>query len=629
MIKRGYTGNQRQACNVIWNAAGRYDYDPPFLAFRTNGVPDFYFNMVIGFVEKYFDSDRVEAFLESYRRDRRADEFDDLLWLGIENCVYEKELASRPILAALRIRRGEEFFRYAQDMSEQQMMLQSMLVWNQQEARWAEVTGRRIPILSGREKRMRDALRFPGSFGTDDLVRAMEDFLGTFFNFDAARVSKSPIDPVRERVFHFLHRGRPVRDLLIVPAGGSVSENGLVTLPHDAERHVNAAAAEKDERYIRGCFGNCIFDEVRMEALRAEVCTGADRNVRLWLSSAARLSFAEESSDRSAEDKMSDSQSGETMGRLWDRLERDASGKVPDRQDRVFAGKLRDRTDRDIAQTLSDRRRQTEKNLEFYKKWQLPAREAIRKLAQETETILSTYMRHLPTAARAGELNTEKAWRLPVLSDPAVFQKPGDETEHHITADLLLDASQSRMNDQEVIAAEAYITAKAFTQAGIPVRVVDFHSLRGYTVLEILKDYGEDPENIFRYFAGGWNRDSAALKCMRALLADKTGDPDHIRLLFVLTDASPNDVLPIPPSGTEKRPREYEGAAGVRETAAAVKALREDGVCTAAVFHGASMHLENVPQIYGDCYTSVRRMRQLSDGIRILVEQMLRNYRRD
>ena len=79
MIKRNYSGNQRQACNVIWNAAGRYDYDPPFMAFRTNGTPDFYFNMIIGFVEKYFDSGRVEAFLESYRQDRRADEFDDLL----------------------------------------------------------------------------------------------------------------------------------------------------------------------------------------------------------------------------------------------------------------------------------------------------------------------------------------------------------------------------------------------------------------------------------------------------------------------------------------------------------------------------------------------------------------------
>ena len=48
MIKRNYSGNQRQACNVIWNAAGRYDYDPPFMAFRTNGTPDFYFNMIIG-----------------------------------------------------------------------------------------------------------------------------------------------------------------------------------------------------------------------------------------------------------------------------------------------------------------------------------------------------------------------------------------------------------------------------------------------------------------------------------------------------------------------------------------------------------------------------------------------------
>ena len=41
MIKRHYSGAQRRALNIIWNAAGRYDFETPFMAFYPNGKPDF------------------------------------------------------------------------------------------------------------------------------------------------------------------------------------------------------------------------------------------------------------------------------------------------------------------------------------------------------------------------------------------------------------------------------------------------------------------------------------------------------------------------------------------------------------------------------------------------------------
>ncbi|MBQ1492101.1 MAG: hypothetical protein IIZ39_09075, partial [Blautia sp.] len=111
MIKKEYSPSARRARNIIWNAAGRYDFDPPFLAFYPNGNPDHYFNMVIGLVEKWLDMPRLMAFFAGYATDRRADEFDELLWLGLENCCYEKEVEERPILTELRRQRAKDFYK--------------------------------------------------------------------------------------------------------------------------------------------------------------------------------------------------------------------------------------------------------------------------------------------------------------------------------------------------------------------------------------------------------------------------------------------------------------------------------------------------------------------------------------
>jgi len=74
MIKKKFTGSARRARNIIWNAAGSYDFEPPFMAFFPNGVPDHYFNMVVGLAHKWLDLGRIWDFFEAYGSDRRADE---------------------------------------------------------------------------------------------------------------------------------------------------------------------------------------------------------------------------------------------------------------------------------------------------------------------------------------------------------------------------------------------------------------------------------------------------------------------------------------------------------------------------------------------------------------------------
>ena len=189
MIKRQYSGNERRARNYIWNAAGRYDFEPSFLAFSPDGSPDMYYNLVIGLAYKWLDMEAIQEFIKRYSASRSAEEFDDLFWLGLENCVYEKEIGERPVLEKLRREKAEAWFKSAADMSRQQMEMQSMTVYEQQMIRWSEVlgrfchTGKRSLALAGR-------LLFSGSLDAEGAVGEMTGILLDFFRTDISRLKE-------------------------------------------------------------------------------------------------------------------------------------------------------------------------------------------------------------------------------------------------------------------------------------------------------------------------------------------------------------------------------------------------------------------------------------------------------
>ena len=57
------------------------------------------------------------------------------------------------------------------------------------------------------------------------------------------------------------------------------------------------------------------------------------------------------------------------------------------------------------------------------------------------------------------------------------------------TVDLVLDASSSRCQEQENIAAQAYLITQSLQELQIPVQVTSFRSIHGYTILQLLKTY--------------------------------------------------------------------------------------------------------------------------------------------
>ena len=574
MIKKQYSGSARRARNIIWNAAGRYDFDPPFMAFFPNGNPDHYFNMIAGLVQKWLDMPRLWAFFESYASSRRSDEFDDYLWLGLENCVYEKELPERPILAELRKERAERFFKEQQTLSRQQMEYQSMPVYNQQEYRWAGVCGRRVPLLSPREKRMAEALLFSGELDTDGVIAAMRGFLQGFFLFtpgDEIKVHKAT--PLAKFLLRHEHKRH---DRLLVRTGTGEGNHPKAVQQRHAGLGRHVGPGPEDEEYIRAVFGRCTLSEQEMRILENELCIGDDGYCRLW----------------------------------------------------VTKGESVDTANRDALEVRESAARQKANNETFCADHASMIESSVRALATRIDTIFSSYFKHIPEDARGGRIRPEAAWRLPILDDTMVFLKDGEETDPEICVDLLLDASQSRMHSQEVLSAEGFIIARSLEKIHVPVRVCAFRSIRSYTVLEILKDWKDhDCRGLHRYFAGGWNRDGLAIETL-ARLNDAPQMQGRQRILLVLTDGSPNDSTPLPSSGLLME-REYEGEAAVKSAQDAVKRLRENGVRVGAVFHGNTSHLENIHRIYGHAYVRIQKANQLAQGVSDLLLMLLREMRTD
>ena len=248
---------------------------------------------------------------------------------------------------------------------------------------------------------------------------------------------------------------------------------------------------------------------------------------------------------------------------------------------------------------------------------------ALLRLTEQIRNCMLIHQQPDAVSARQGHLDSRRVWRLPVLGDDKVFLRSDEESAPGFTVDLLLDGSASRLHCQETIAAQGYILAKSLADCGIPVRVSSFCSLRGYTVLRVLKDFGEKngERKIFDYFAAGWNRDGLALR-MAAELLDTAPADKH--LLILLTDASPDDSHKILPTGKVPLSRDYDGQVGVEDTADEVRALRRKGIRVAAVFMGENANVPNARAIYGQDLAPIRRMDQLSAAAGRLIQTEIR-----
>lgn len=80
----------KRAHNFIWAAAEDYGFEPLFLAFSPDGMADLYLNLIIGLAHKWCEQEKLDAFFEQLGG-KDEELYEGLLWIGLENALYEKE----------------------------------------------------------------------------------------------------------------------------------------------------------------------------------------------------------------------------------------------------------------------------------------------------------------------------------------------------------------------------------------------------------------------------------------------------------------------------------------------------------------------------------------------------------
>lgn len=267
---------------------------------------------------------------------------------------------------------------------------------------------------------------------------------------------------------------------------------------------------------------------------------------------------------------------------------------------------------------------QADRNRAYYAKNRALHRSVVLRLTEQIRNCILVHQQPNARIARSGALDPERVWRAPLLNDSRVFRCAEDENQPSFTVDLLLDASASRLHCQEVIAAQGTILAQSLAACGIPVRVSSFCSLRGYTVLRVLKGFADKSlQGIDQYFASGWNRDGLALRAAGDLVSFDPG-PAPRHLLILLTDASPNDSRRVPPSPEQPLGCDYGGSYGVDDAAAEVRTLRHKGLRVSAVFMGEDSSSHDAERIYGKNLARIRGMDQLARAAGRLIQNEIR-----
>ena len=654
----GTEDERKRAENLVWTAAGDYAFTPDFLSFTEDGSADLYMNLVIGLTHKWLGRP-TEALLEEVSRSRRAAILSDTLWLGIESYVYARELPSRPALAALRTQHAEAYFARLQNLNRQQWMAENKRLLDQQTIRWSRVLGRKTRVYAPDRKALAAALELDPTLSADEVAATLRAILTRFFAYRG----EAEVKPVHIRLNaveawilqHVFRTEHQHTDTLMMKNTYAANASAATQVASDGKH--GGAGATGERAYITACFGRSLYTDEELQQLEARLCVGGHRGCHVYVTdgkfsagaSDDRLLGREKSGMRKMDIPRTNPSAEAGTGE---------ASEMGTRADAAPAGTAQRGGffDSETAKVRQDSAQQELANRRFFESEGELARSLVRRLSARLELTLSDLRENVAVHAPMGRLDPVRAWRMPIVHDPDVFEKQRPEREMPLDVTLLLDASASRMQMQEQLAAEAWILAEALKNCHVPAAVWNFRSLRGYTVLEKMKDFSErDCAHLFHFYAAGWNRDGLGLRLAaeellhgsrRSFVASEarsTGMPDdgaleaqkatmsaehagvrnhsmaaggnpgdRKHILIVLTDASPDDSTRL--SSCEKYPfgAAYEGRPAVDDAADAIAEMRAQGILVYGLFLGRTENLGNLSLMYGHHQVRIHDIGQLA-----------------
>lgn len=566
---------KRRARNLIWNAAGDYHFEPDFKAYDDEGRADLYWNSIIGAVRKNYGPETIDALFAAFHGCRDEALYEQLVWLGLENAVYQRESPRRLALPALRRRYARWVLSQCAGIGDGELLPRL------EEAHFRRALGE-DPAMTKEDRKLLDSLEFSGELDGPELSQAALDFLHDHFGFVPGKTQAEEAEALRKhRPWFLFGRSRALDGLPAVRTFGFgygehlVAGQGGGPNAEPVQRRLtdrNLAQTEEALRnYMRDYFGAPLLSEGERRTLEQSLCIGEHKNCHLYY----------------------------TQG-----------DDEPGRRLKGYAAAQR-----------RNALRQAEKNREAYEADAVRHRASIVRLTARIRNAMLAYLQPTVVRTASGTLDPGRIWRGVYLDDDKVFTKIQQSDPGQLAVDLLLDASSSQVDRQAVVAAQGYMIAEALTRCHIPVRVTSFCSLSGYTVLTRYRDYQEQDRNerIFRYFTTGCNRDGLAI---RALAREIEESSYEHKLVILLSDAKPNDVIQLYRDGAYV---DYARDNGIENTAMEVRSLLFRDIPVICVFTGNDDDIPAAHTIYGRNFARIRSLDQFADTVGTLIQNQIRS----
>ncbi len=210
-----------------------------------------------------------------------------------------------------------------------------------------------------------------------------------------------------------------------------------------------------------------------------------------------------------------------------------------------------------------------------------------------------------------GVIVPSRLWKVGRLPDPGkLFVRTSKRDQSEFVVDILMDASGSQRDRQGQVALQAYIISEALSNNRIPHRILGFCTFWDYTVMQRFREY-DDPrsenQRVLDFVTSANNRDGLAI---RAAGDGLLGRPEENKILIVLSDGRPNDVIVNRPGS--RNPKPYQGEYAIRDTAHEVRKLRGEGVYVLGVFAGKEKDLAAEKKIFGKDFAYIREIANFS-----------------
>ena len=212
-----------------------------------------------------------------------------------------------------------------------------------------------------------------------------------------------------------------------------------------------------------------------------------------------------------------------------------------------------------------------------------------------------------------GQILPNRLWNVGRTDNRRLFMRENRNYNTDFVVEVLIDGSGSQRRRQSQVALQAFIISEALSNVKIPHRIMSFCTFWDYTVMRRFREYEEGREangRIFEFYGSSNNRDGLAVRAAAYGLLQR---PEENKILIVLSDGRPNDIVVNRPNSHNPRP--YFGDYGVKDTAFEVRRLRNAGVSVLGVFAGEEQDLQAERKIFGKDFAYIRDIRNFSNVV--------------